>query len=146
MSTVNTVSTLSAVGLNCPDQPHPGCPRLPCPSSLTELPRWTSGSCCHPVSNCVFSLVSCLILCCPWMDLALVHALSCVWGCWQMLLPAPGSASPAHVLCARLNPDRWGHCLYWSHPWLLAHPPLGSSPTDTVPWQTGQKFNEIAAR
>lgn len=96
--------------------------------------------------NHLFGLISGLTFSCPWMDLALVHPLSCVWGCWQMLLPAPGSAGPAYVLRVSLHPGWWGHRLCWSPLWLLVHPSLGSSSTATNLWQTGQKIIEITAR
>lgn len=96
--------------------------------------------------NLVFSLIPCITFGCPWMDLALVHPHSCVCGCWQMLLPAPGSAGLAYVLHARHDPGWWGHCLCWSPLWPLVHSSLVSSSTATNPWQTGQKIIEIIAR
>lgn len=106
MSTVNTVSMLSAVGLNCPDQPHPGCPPTsPAPVLWQGFPDGpqvhvvtlspTVSLALSPVSSCAApgwtwpwfmpSLVSGAADRCCYQPLALPAPLTCCVRGWTLI-------------------------------------------------------------
>lgn len=52
---------------------------------------------------------------------------------WFLLSPVPGLLTDAVTSPGSADPSWWGHCLCWSYPWPLAHPPLGTAPPSLFP-------------